>query len=164
MAMKYYQGRVPGQASVAWRCPTCGAENTTPIEQGCKGCGTGADAKHVGVPVRSYADVPQTVGRPITIATDHAVAAAQAWQDAHMGASLEEAFMAGVLWAQSGGRVADAHDANGLGKVDKDTIAAALRFYAENMLALGAIPGQLTAEDARQLADTFDGGLDESAE
>ncbi len=162
MALKHYQGSIPdARKQSVWVCPTCGAQNTTPIEQGCKGCGTGADAKHVGVPERR--SPPPRLAPSIV----HLQAYAETWAAGHPEATVAEAFAAGYAYARAGlqadvgatGTLSGEPDAHGLGQVDRDTIAAALRFYAENMLALGAIPGQLTAADARQLADTFDGGL-----
>jgi hypothetical protein len=43
MAFRHFQG-TPRPVAAAWKCPTCGVENTTPLEQGCPSCRAGADA------------------------------------------------------------------------------------------------------------------------
>src|SRR5436190_24380871 len=47
MTLRHYGGRVPEVAST-WTCPSCSAENSTPLKAGCQQCGAGGDARKVG--------------------------------------------------------------------------------------------------------------------
>jgi hypothetical protein len=53
MALRHYQGSIGKPVGAVWKCPTCKAENTQPLEQGCPICGAGADAKPGTVPQAS---------------------------------------------------------------------------------------------------------------
>lgn len=47
---RHYTGPTLGAVGV-WKCPSCGAENSGAIDDGCTACGSGsAKARHVGVP------------------------------------------------------------------------------------------------------------------
>ena len=61
---------------VAWRCPSCGEENQSPLAAGCPHCGSGQPGKHVGVdPVvrpedrRRQLAQPARPARPIATST-----------------------------------------------------------------------------------------------
>ena len=177
MALKYFGGRTPS-VDAPWTCPSCGAENQVPLKAGCQVCRAGADAKRVGAPEPPPAD-PAPPARPV-LATDHPSPFWQ-WQDAHkdqlglqspgVWALMEEAFMAGVAWAQAQAaeRRAEAETAIGqlvsegvreatpvfagcdFDPITQHTILAALAFYRDNQLQYGAVPGQLSAEQVTDL-------------
>lgn len=44
MAFRHYEGS-PRPRAAAWKCPSCHADNTGPLEDGCTSCGAGADAR-----------------------------------------------------------------------------------------------------------------------
>jgi hypothetical protein len=37
------------EAKAIWKCPACGSENTTALQEGCPSCGSGKPGRHVGV-------------------------------------------------------------------------------------------------------------------
>lgn len=50
MAERHYVGSGLGEM-LLWKCPRCGADNTGPLSEGCKSCGSGtAKPRHVELP------------------------------------------------------------------------------------------------------------------
>lgn len=112
MAFKYFGGRTP-TVDAPWTCPSCGAENTQPLKAGCQTCGAGADARKVeaqpagspqghvpltpaGVPASSVAGAKAV--RDWMTTRDMPLDQATPWANSE---DIQEAFMAGVAWAQA---------------------------------------------------------------
>lgn len=55
---------------VAWNCPSCGVENTGPLEQGCVHCGAGKPGYKVRVPAPTAVS-PQTITSGFAAAEVH---------------------------------------------------------------------------------------------
>lgn len=190
MGFRHWQGTVREQA-VAWKCPSCGAENTGPLAGGCAGCKAGADGQKVAEPQRAVENpLPSPIvvrqpaepsGRQLILNRAHT-----AFDDWYRGPedhreSAWKAFIAGVTWAadfdpeKDSGLVPPAtpvaaaappkepymlalvdpvkHESSLMDGPTQATVVAALEFYLNNQLAYGAIPGQLSAEDARKLLE-----------
>lgn len=186
MALRHYQGSVPGSSATAeWTCPTCGTKNQRPIEQGCAVCKAGADGVK-GAPPRprnATADEPAPVTSPTVIPSADRMDLEEAfagWRMSAAGAHVtaEElplaAFIAGAIWArQTAPLVRDDMTLHLPAPVkatvdptrvqpfwieddqQRATVIAALRFYAENVLAYSPVEGQLTKEQTEALADTL---------
>ena len=91
---RHYEGGGLGPIPV-WKCPSCGADNQGPLEQGCALCGAGKPGRHVG---REAAPPPPPPLPEIEPAEPPASPnLAVAWLDRHPGATLEEAFMGGYI-------------------------------------------------------------------
>jgi hypothetical protein len=92
---RHYTGGGLGEAP--WTCPSCGAENTGPLSQGCQLCGAGKPGKHID---------PDDSHRPPPSPPAPAAAAGpgQHWALRNPTATLAEAWEAGYL---AGAREAD---------------------------------------------------------
>lgn len=169
MAFRHYGGSTPS-ARAPWKCPSCGAENSGPLEQGCSACGAGGDAKKLDSPLAP----PRGSTVPDVLADTSVEYGFHQWwegrKDLYPDANedlLMHVFAAGVDWMR---RVLQrtAVPAPPAGRTEMDalvdvafidlqdpivraTLAAALSFYIDNQLTYGAIPGQLDAEGARAL-------------
>jgi hypothetical protein len=102
MALKHWGGSIP-QKAVVWKCPTCGVENTGPLEQGCTSCHAG-DPKQVG---KVTVEAPDRQLQPIDLSGLRArVKAYTDWKKANrdriptiLDDALQFAFEAGADWA-----------------------------------------------------------------
>jgi len=116
---RHYTGGGLGMEG-GWKCPSCGAENSGPIAQGCQLCGAGRPGHRVDTPPpapeRSRSDDP-----------------GEAWAEAHPHASLRDAFLAGYEAGVRTARLAAPAFAPE-GKVNR-TIAAALALFRDQVLA-----------------------------
>ena len=116
---RIYKGKGLGEFG-AWRCPSCGVENSGALDKGCVSCGAGsAQPRHVGVPEHPLRRKGKTplVGRPINeeeiefkTAEEHSTPVTQAfdrwyYKNAHVqgthGYLLLEAWIAGIDWYRS---------------------------------------------------------------
>ena len=93
---RHYDGGGLGEA--AWDCPSCGAENTGPLAQGCQVCGAGRPGHRAEAPppppkVDVGVAPPELVVPPP--AEDESVFTR--WLAVHPQATLEEAFLAGYI-------------------------------------------------------------------
>lgn len=164
MAFRHGDHGTLTRQGVVWKCPSCGRENATPLEQGCA-CGAGADAtvatERVVLDEVSRIDSPFEAWMRITypqgVTTNEWVVAHAAWE-------------AGVAWAgraqgqssdpipsgSQGGYVLGLVKTSDLSSTVMEvrtqaTILAALDFYLGNQLAYGAVPGQLSAAECQEL-------------
>lgn len=109
MPLRHYAGTIR-TAPVAWKCPSCQAENTGALEGGCVQCGAGKDGKSKLVqPIEALP--PALVHEPVL--RDPVHQGFQQWYDTTtlpdidavgLIALLEQAFNGGVNWHISGGR------------------------------------------------------------
>lgn len=118
MAFRHYGG-TPAPVRVAWRCPTCGSENTGALEEGCASCRAGADAAKSSDPRRgpgppttesllqSMTGGPQELLGLLPPNVVPVVLAFRAWVKAEIPldhiadpAQLQKAFIAGAAWAR----------------------------------------------------------------
>lgn len=167
MALKHYLG-VPKPVTAAWTCPTCQHQNTGPLEAGCSACKAGADARkaeptappEVSEAERNF-NAFVTVTYPLGLSPSTYTVA-------------QQAYMAGVRWAQTRQEIAamtqpaapvptaeggytlilatpDQKDADCVDRATHQTILHALASYRDNVLAYGAIRGQLTAQEVSEL-------------
>ncbi len=97
--------------SFPWKCPKCGVQNEGALKYGCVHCGAGKPGYHVGIatppsPALSETAVFEAVKADMkrgaeTIQDQLAVyPVGEAWAEAHAGASLAEAFVAGYMLAR----------------------------------------------------------------
>lgn len=170
MALKHYGGSLPSAGPLEWTCPACGHQNAVPLKAGCQQCGQkdGAGARKVeepgAVPTSEAEMTPALAaylkwlsGKPFGM--DHAQVA-------------QEAFMAGVAWAQgnreplppplmAGTSPVTAREEtpvepawgllDNMDEPTRQTLLAALAFYRDNVLNYGAVPGQLDAQGVTDL-------------
>ena len=131
----------PGLGWAPWSCPACAKENTGALAAGCVHCGSGsAQPRHVGQapPAALSLPAPAAVSdedRPRWTAAD---AFAEAWEAAHPDASLAEAFVAGMQFAnqrtmQAPPVTADSETLAPAGKARR-TIIAALEIFRDQVL------------------------------
>ncbi len=184
MAFRHGEHGVLTTKSAIWFCPSCGKENTGPLEAGCA-CGVYKDAKKVTPVVKDNIIIPAFDPKSL----DPQEVAFSQWYNKssdHLDAHdmSREAFAAGVAWARgnplprpvplpsdavvaSGGwNLAMTHSDPStwgdpehmntpLDKRAQETIKAALAFYRDNTLQYGPIPGQLSAAECTQLIATL---------
>ncbi len=125
MPLRHWTGSVQ-QKAVAWKCPTCGAENLGPLEQGCVACHAG-DPKQVnkGAAVPPVV-LPENTGARLygTPAPDpHAAAkdwstefALQVVDGRYSPQRIAEiAFLAGVEWIEKQQAAPAGNASNGVG-------------------------------------------------
>jgi len=96
---RHYQGGGLGPIA-GWACPSCGAENQGPLEQGCGICGAGRPGRHVGTPPPPAPPAPpepEPEPEPEPPAAPPRVNLAHLWIDRHPDATVEEAFTAGYI-------------------------------------------------------------------
>src|SRR5512145_2603892 len=106
---RIYKGKGLGEFG-AWKCPSCGVENSGALDKGCVSCGAGsAQPRHVGVPEHPLRRKGKTplVGRPldddgaIEFATPGSRAFDQWYQEHEDDAPrhvMLEAWTAGITW------------------------------------------------------------------
>jgi hypothetical protein len=169
MALKHYGGSTPAPAAT-WICPTCKEENTQPLKAGCQFCGAGGDARKAGT--RTSEDMLSSParrdrGNPAAslVPDTPEYAAYVTWRATAGDIGPEEAFMAGVAWAQAQQtstvipstrpsappETLVTMDIAFSDEITSTTILAALAFYAQNVLSYGAVPGQLSADQVESL-------------
>lgn len=83
---RHYQGAGLGQVGI-WGCPSCGDDNTGPIEQGCVHCGAGRPAAKVEPPPTPP---PPAAGKAVENEYTQ-------WLTRHPDATTEQAFIAGYI-------------------------------------------------------------------
>jgi len=93
-ASRHYTGPGIGEAT-GWNCPSCGAENSGPLEQGCPACGAGRPGSRVEPPAL-WPKVPASPAPPTPPPPrGEARGDEAAWVAAHTDATLHEAYLAG---------------------------------------------------------------------
>jgi hypothetical protein len=94
---RHYTGPGLGEATM-WNCPACAAENSGPLEEGCRSCGAGrAQASRAGAalpPPPAPDETPRPSLPPASLASGDA---AREWLAAHPDATLYDAFVGGYL-------------------------------------------------------------------
>jgi hypothetical protein len=92
---RHYQGGGLGQVGI-WGCPSCGADNTGPLEQGCSSCGAGKPTRTMSAPTSPTPPPPAAAApeegqvRPGDVA--------DVWASDHPEVvSIAEAYRAGYL-------------------------------------------------------------------
>lgn len=89
-------GTISRQGAI-WKCPTCGTENTGPLEVGCSACKAGADAQSPSSPLAREAarQIHEAAALPrVHNAFDNWYTGSEALRDA-----MWSAFIAGAAWA-----------------------------------------------------------------
>jgi hypothetical protein len=132
---RHYTGGGLG-AETGWTCPSCGAENSGPISQGCQLCGAGRPGRRADPPPKPP-DAPG-IDDP-----------AGAWLQAHPHASLREAFLAGY----AAGHAAAQPSFSPEGKRYR-TIAAALSLFRDQVLS--ANPEEIRSGEWCSVAEVND--------
>jgi hypothetical protein len=167
MAFRHYTGTVQTKASV-WRCPTCNAEVTTPLEQGCPQCNAGRDAAQARAAKAMEQALPSTQSRtpleqwvyaryPEGLDTAGWVIAQGAWDAAIRWENRQRKEHTEVAKVPAGGSwelaMISAGEHDKLDPRAHQTIVAALAFYRDNQLAYGAVPGLLSAQECSELIE-----------
>lgn len=138
----------PAPRPVLWKCPACGAEQSGRFELGCNACGSGRPGVHgEPPPVRTHKaanDLDSSAAQPEPAAGAPGGApdldeSFVAWirplrgkLDSETESILYEAFKAG--WFGALARVQPSAGPPLTGTAETRTLAAALRFFAENVL------------------------------
>jgi hypothetical protein len=89
---RHYTGGGLG-AETGWKCPSCGAENTGPIAQGCQLCGAGKPGQRAADPPPPPPPRAEALKQDVEQDVDEATA----WVKAHPRASITDAYTAGYV-------------------------------------------------------------------
>ena len=147
---RHYDGPTLGPI-VAWNCPSCGVENTGPLEQGCVHCGAGKPGYHVAVDHTVPAKIEDSPAVRLVQSDqiDHLrgleveiYRAALNWTATHPDRSLTDAFVAGYQLASAQHRAQTMHAAPVTADIEplapkgkaRRTILAALQLFRDQVL------------------------------
>jgi hypothetical protein len=144
---RHYDGGGLGHVA-GWACPTCGAENSGPLPQGCTACGAGRPGRHIGTPpLRPPAELLEELPEEPDMADPPPAAAPgepvgenpyTAWRRQNPGATVEDAFTAGYIEGVRAARRAQLLQPSPTtyspdGAVNR-TLVAALELFREQVL------------------------------